>query len=305
MKVLITGSNGFVARYLVQEYLSAGVHVVGIDMNSSPAYLMTRYYSCNLVDFAAIRTILSTEHPDIVIHLAAVSSVGKSWQIPVEAFLNNTNIFLNLVEAIRVLNLHPRILSVGSSEEYGNLSISDMPLRETHQVNPCSPYAVARVAQEQLSQVYVSGYGLDIVMTRSFNQIGPGQRSDFFVPSMVEQIRRGLAKGGKIELVTGDLSIVRDFLDVRDAVSAYRILVDRGMAGEVYNVCSGVGRSLHDVVNMLASLLGVEVSINMDRTRFRPADNQVIIGDNTKMRLLGWVAKHDFTDTLRELLDLH
>ena len=305
MKVLITGSNGFVARYLVQEYQSAGVHVVGIDMNSSPAYPMTRYYSCNLVDFAAIRTILSTERPDTVIHLAAVSSVGKSWKTPVEAFLNNTNIFLNLVEAIRVLNLHPRILSVGSSEEYGNLSISDMPLRETHQVNPCSPYAVARVAQEQLSQVYVSGYGLDIVMTRSFNQIGPGQRPDFFVPSMVEQIRRGLAKGGNIELVTGDLSIVRDFLDVRDAVSAYRILVDRGMAGEVYNVCSGVGRSLHDVVNMLASLLGVEVSINMDRTRFRPADNQVIIGDNTKMRLLGWVAKHDFTDTLRELLDLH
>ncbi|MBR4652745.1 MAG: GDP-mannose 4,6-dehydratase [Kiritimatiellae bacterium] len=304
MKVLITGSNGFVARYLVHEYQSAGVHVVGIDMNPFPAYSMTQYYSCDLVDSAAIRAILAAERPDVIIHLAAVSSVGRSWQIPVEAFLNNTNIFLNLVEAIRVLNLHPRILSIGSSEEYGNLSVSDMPLRETHQLNPCSPYAVARVAQEQLSRVYVSGYGLDIVMTRSFNQIGPGQRPDFFVPSMVEQIRMGLERGGGIELVTGDLSIVRDFLDVRDAVSAYRILVDRGATGEVYNVCSGVGHSLHDVVNMLASLLGVEVSINVDRTRFRPADNHVIIGDNTKMRLLGWSPKHDFTDTLRELLDL-
>ena len=304
MKVLVTGSNGFVARYLLQDFLSDGIQIIGIDIAPDSSYPLVRYHCCDLADAMAIRQILDSERPDAIVHLAAVSSVGKSWRMPVETFLNNTNIFLNLVEAVRVLGLHSRILSVGSSEEYGNVPEADMPLRETHPLYPCSPYSVARVSQEQLSRLYVSGYGLDIVMTRSFNQTGPGQRPDFFVPSMIKQIRDATGIGGSLEIVAGDLSIVRDFLDVRDAVSAYRVLLDRGISGEVYNVCSGIGRPLRNVVDMLARQLGKNIVVTEDPARFRPADNQVIVGDNTKLRNLGWKPTHDFGDTLRAMLDL-
>ena len=301
-KVLITGANGFVARHLVAALKARGDEVVGIDVGSAASWPVDRYFACNLIGVDAIKIVLSIERPDVIVHLAAVSSVAQSWKMPVDSFLNNTNIFLNVVEAVRALKLATRVLSVGSSEEYGNVPRDEMPIREEHPLAPASPYAVARVAQEQLSRLYADGFGLDVVMTRSFNQIGPGQRSDFVVPSFVAQLVAGKREGKKTVCVqVGDLSIVRDFLDVRDAVAAYLILMEKGASGKVYNICSGVGRTLKEVLETVAKIVGVEVRVTVDAARIRPADNHVIVGANEKMAQLGWTLKHTFESSVRDM----
>ena len=303
-KVLVTGANGFVARYLVSALKSQAYEVIGVDMVAMPSWRVDKYYSCNLIEADAIRIILSVERPDAIVHLAAVSSVAKSWLAPVDSFLNNTNIFLNLVDAVRILKLHTRILSVGSSEEYGNISHNEIPIHEGHLLSPCSPYAVARVSQEQLSCLYANGYGLDIVMTRSFNQIGPGQLPTFVVPSFVKQLVDGKTKGlSNITVKAGDLTIVRDFLDVRDAVSAYLILLERGVVGSVYNICSGIGRTLREVLDEIASIVGVSVSVETDPSRIRPADNHVIVGDNSKIKALGWTPQFGVERSISDMIE--
>ena len=303
IKVLITGANGFVARHLIAALKARGDEVVGVDMGPVPAWDVARYYSCNLIGVDAIKIILSIERPDMIVHLAAVSSVAQSWKMPVDSFLNNTNIFLNVAEAVRALKLSTRILSVGSSEEYGNVPKEEMPISEEHSLSPASPYAVARVAQEQLSRLYAEGFGLDVVMTRSFNQIGPGQRPAFVVPSFVSQLVGGKREGRKtVTVKAGDLSIVRDFLDVRDAVAAYLLLMDKGETGKVYNVCSGIGRTLREVLETVARIVGVEVDVSVDPARIRPADNHMIIGSNEKMRQLGWTLKHTLEASIRDMV---
>lgn len=302
-KILVTGANGFVARYLVSALKSSGAEVVGVDIAHEPLWKVDKYYYCNLIESDAIRIILSVERPDAIVHLAAVSSVAQSWKAPVDSFLNNTNIFLNLVEAVRTLKLRTRIISVGSSEEYGNIPVEDTPIVESHPLAPCSPYAVARVSQEQLSYLYAKGYGLDIVMTRSFNQTGPGQRPNFVIPSFVKQLSEGKKAGlSVVKVKAGDLSIVRDFLDVRDAVSAYMLLLETGTAGEVYNICSGSGRTLREILEMAAKIVGVGLDIVSDNSLIRPADNHVIVGDNSKIRSLGWMISHDFDETLLDMI---
>ena len=303
-KILVTGANGFVARYLVLALKSSGAEVVGVDVAPEPSWSVDKYYHCNLIEPSAIRIILSVERPDAIVHLAAVSSVAQSWNAPVDSFLNNTNIFLNLVEAVRTLKLRTRIISVGSSEEYGNIPAEDAPIIESHPLAPCSPYAVARVSQEQLSCLYAKGYGLDVVMTRSFNQTGPGQRPTFAIPSFVKQLVEGKAAGRSVVKVkTGDLSIVRDFLDVRDAVSAYMILLEKGISGEVYNICSGMGRTLREVLEIAASIIGVKLDVQSDPALIRPADNHVIIGDNSKITSLGWQVNYKLEQSISDMIN--
>ena len=307
MRVLMTGANGFVARFLVDALRrrGGGIETVGVDIAPQAAWPVDRYYACDLLESNAIRIIMEVERPTHIIHLAAVSSVGKSWAAPVNSFLNNTNVFLNVVEAVRALGLvGTRILSVGSSEEYGNVRQEETPIAETHRLSPCSPYAVARVAQEQLSELYTKGYGLDIAMTRSFNQIGPGQGSTFVVPSFVRQLLSARKAGARTAHVkAGDLSIVRDFLDVRDAVEAYLLLLEQGMRGAVYNVCSGRGYRLDEVLCTAAELVGVEVETETDPAFVRPADNHVIVGDNAKIRAAtGWTPQRDLKASLRDII---
>ncbi len=242
--------------------------------------------------------------PNYILHLASFSSVAFSWKEPVESFRNNTNIFLNLIDAVRKLNTDTRILSIGSSEEYGNVDEADLPLTEDRTPRPISPYAVARVSQEYLSKVYADGFGMDIILTRSFNHIGPAQRSVFVVPSLARQLvelKRSGRKSGAITM--GDVSIVRDFTDIRDIVRAYYLLLHSGRRGAIYNVCSGVGVSLKDVLRTMARLLNMDVDVVIDERLIRPADNRVIIGSNEKIRReLGWTTEITLEQSLKDIL---
>jgi len=197
------------------------------------------------------------------------------------------------------------LLSVGSSEEYGNVPAGCTPIDESVQLNPVSPYAIARVSQEMLSQCYFSSHGLDIVLTRSFNHTGPGQRENFVIPSFITQVLERIKErnSNHIKLYTGDVTVVRDFLDVRDVVRAYYLLLEKGTAGQLYNVCSGKGRSLKDVIDVLSNLFQTQLIIEIDKEKVRPNDNKIIIGNNAKLiKQTGWYPQVTFERSLQDTI---
>lgn len=306
-KYLITGASGFVAKHfvdmlLIKESQSA---ILGIDKNPPVDGREMDFQVCNLLDAKAVTQVVSGFRPTRILHLASVSSVAESWKFPVESFNNNSNVFLNLVEAVRALGLKTRILSVGSSEEYGQVDSKDLPLTEEQRLKPSSPYAVARVAQENLSKVFVDGFGADIVMTRSFNHIGPGQMDKFVIPSFVRQlVSAKKQKKEKCAILAGNTKVVRDFLDVRDVVSAYWSLFEKGKSGQVYNICSGQGRSLDSILNDLSVLLEIPVDVQEDPRLLRPNELQEIVGCPRKIqREIGWLASIPFAQSLRDLIE--
>jgi GDP-4-dehydro-6-deoxy-D-mannose reductase len=310
-KYLITGFSGFVAKhflnYLDQKEIPA--YVLGVDIHKPEfniygfKHVRCSFEKTDLLNKDEVDNIIYQFQPNYILHLASFSSVAFSWKNPVASFANNTNIFLNLLEKVRQMNLDCRILSVGSSEEYGNVSVDTLPLTEEHSLNPISPYAVARVSQEMLSRIYVDGYGMDIVMTRSFNHIGPGQRDLFVISSFAKQlveIKKGADEG---ELSTGDTSIIRDFVDVRDVVHAYYLLFKKGKRGEVYNICSGEGISLKEVITQMADILALRVNTTTNANLIRPNDNKVIIGSSTKLQNdTGWQKTIALNNSLKDII---
>jgi GDP-4-dehydro-6-deoxy-D-mannose reductase len=312
-KYLITGVSGFVAFHFLQymDSLNEEIEVLGIDVAISPGLQKTifsrvkmRIITLNLLDYKTLETAIVSFSPKYVIHLASFSSVARSWQEPSEAFVNNTNIFLNIIEVIRKNNIKCRLLSVGSSEEYGNVSGDCIPIKETAILNPISPYAIARVSQEMLSRCYVESYKLEIVLTRSFNHIGTMQREIFVISSFVKQVLESIKNNqNDIILETGDLSIVRDFLDVRDVVRAYHLLLEKGIPGELYNICSGIGHTLSDIVNIIGVLLKVNIQTKVDARKIRPNDNKMIIGDNAKIfKVVGWRPAISLEESLKDMI---
>jgi GDP-4-dehydro-6-deoxy-D-mannose reductase len=295
-RLLVTGSNGFVAKHLIPA-CAGEYQVFGISRTASLGSI-----AVEMLNFNELRKVISDIEPDYVIHLASQSSVEQSWRSPSDSFMNNTCIFLNLIDAIRLLDFNPRILSVGSSEQYGIVSQSDLPLKETHPANPTSPYAIARMAQEQLSTLFVSGYGMDIVCTRSFNHCGANQDDRFVIPSIVKQFRR-IQSGLQPKVVAvGNKKIIRDFIDVLDVVEAYKLLLDHSRSGSIYNVCSGHGRSIEVIIKMISENFGIDVDILENITTTRPIDNPTIVGCNDKIKSeLGWEPKIPFEQSLKDI----
>jgi GDP-4-dehydro-6-deoxy-D-mannose reductase len=312
-KYLITGINGFVAYHFLAHLnaLNEKSEVLGFDLAVSQEVkeysfknIKFSFVELNLLEYKVLETEIISFNPNFIVHLASFSSVGKSWEMPMESFLNNTNIFLNIAEIVRHNKINCRILSIGSSEEYGNVKESDIPLKEDMVLKPGNPYAVARVSQEMLSKCYVDGYKLDIILTRSFNHIGARQRTDFAIPSFAKQITEGVKQGLKeIKLITGDITVIRDFIDVRDVVNAYFTLLFNGKSGELYNVCSGKGHSLKDAIDLIAKIVNVKVKTETDPKRVRPHDNRIIIGSFDKIKKhTGWEPKFSLEDSLNTVI---
>ena len=312
-KMLITGFSGFVSSHFV-EYLykeNLAYEICGLDRNI-PSYHYEQFsdklkITCKIADMTnvdKVYEIISDFQPDYILHLAAFSSVAYSWQYPSVSFMNNCNIFLNLVSVVKEICPQCRILSVGSSEEYGNVAHEDLPIRENQVKNPVSPYAVARVSQEMLSKIFVDAYGMDIIMTRSFNHIGPRQDERFVIPSFIRRIMN-IKECGKNEgeIETGDLAIVRDFVDVRDVVKAYYLLMTQGKKGEVYNICSGKGITLKKVVEVIAEEIGVKVTTRVNPDFVRPKENLEMVGSAYKLESeLGWKREFEFRQTIADMI---
>jgi GDP-4-dehydro-6-deoxy-D-mannose reductase len=314
-KFLVTGFSGFVCKHFL-DYLEDNkipAQVIGIDIHAPSfnienfKYIKCDFQKLDLLNKAEVEKVVSEFKPNYVLHLASYSSVAFSWEKPVESFTNNTNIFLNLIETIRSLKLNCRILSIGSSEEYGNVNAVDLPLKETQVLKPISPYAVARVSQEMLSKIYADSYEMDIIMTRSFNHIGTHQKDFFVIPSFAKQLINLKKTNSEIkELTTGDTSIVRDFVDVRDVVKAYYLLFKKGKKGEIYNICSGKGISLNEIISIIASILNISIIQKINPQLVRPNDNQIIIGSNEKIKTeTGWSNAISIEQSLKDILEFY
>ena len=314
-KILITGIDGFVGGHFV-DFLTSHHHVIEIHgiglskpswefVNVSSALINdSHFHVADLNDIPELRSLIKDIQPDYILHLAAQSSVAESWKTPVSSFLNNTNIFLNIIDTVRLIDNGARVLSIGSSEQYGIVSESDLPLTEESPQHPANPYAIARVAQEQLARIYASGYNLDICCTRSFNHCGPGQPDRFVVSAIVKQFVR-IARHLQDPVVhIGNGAVIRDFVDVRDVVEAYALLLKHGKKGEVYNICSSKGRSVRDIVTLLSQMYQIDVQIHQEQSQIRPIDNPRIIGSFDKIENeLGWKPKTPFEESLRAMYE--
>ena len=313
-RYIITGVSGFVGKNFIK-YLNANIRqseILGIDIRpfdihpENYEHLKFKFERSDLKDKDTLCKLIYNFRPDFILHLASYSSVAGSWKSPNTSFLNNVNIFLNLIESVRMIGLKCRILSVGSSEEYGSVKIEDLPLKESNQLNPSSPFGVARVTQELLSRLYADVYGLDIVITRSFNHIGPGQNENYAVASFAKQLVEVRKNKLNEFLSAGDVSIVRDFIDVRDVVCIYNKLLLNGKKGEIYNVCSGYGVSLRNIIQMICEILEVNISIKQDLKLKRPKDNPVIIGCNEKIKKeINWTNEFSLERSLKDVVQYY
>ncbi len=311
MRVLITGLTGFVGSHLADYLLARGdVEVYGThrwrSRMDTVEHLRGRVQlvECELRDASAVRSVMARVRPDRVFHLAAQSYVPTSWRAPGETLTGNVMIQLNLFEVARELGLPTRFQIAGSSEEYGRVLPHEVPIREENPLRPLSPYAVSKVTQDLLAYQYWMSYRLPIVRTRGFNHTGP-RRGEVFVTSNFARQIAEIEKGLREPVVwVGNLEAVRDFTDVRDMVRAYWLALEHGEPGEVYNICSGRGYSIRNVLEILLDLAHVKVEVREDPARLRPSDVLVLLGDCTKLRsVTGWEPTIPFEVTLRDILD--
>lgn len=300
MRALVTGIGGFIGSHLADLLIEKGFEVHGTfynDRRNAPKG--AHAIKCDISKKGSITNIIKKTRPDYVFHMAAQSFVVPSWQDPETTMRSNVIGTLNILEALK--NTNTTVAVACSSAEYGLTLKSELPIKEEKALRPSSPYAVSKVATDMISYVYYSTYGMKLFRLRFFNIIGPRKRMDAcsdFAKGIVE-----IEKGKKKYLEVGNLDGVRDFTDVRDAVEAIWMITKKGKYGDVYNICSGRGYKVDDILNLLLSMAKKKVEIKINKSKFRVIDDPIFIGDNSKLRKLGWKPDIPMEKTLQDLLD--
>ncbi|MFA6296297.1 MAG: GDP-mannose 4,6-dehydratase [Patescibacteria group bacterium] len=299
-KALITGISGFVGPYLAKELLKYKYEVFGIDRTgtSNKELVTSKILKCDLLDKKNVFQVINKIKPDFVFHLAGFSSVKDSWDKPELCRKINVEGTKNLLDAIVKLNINPKILVITSAEVYGKPKV--LPLKESFELHPESPYAKSRVEQEKLLLNYKN---LDWIVSRSFNHTGPGQQPIFVIPEFAKQLAEIKLKKSEPEIFVGNLDAKRDFSDVRDVVAAYRILLEKGKSHETYNVCSGKSYVIKSLLSKMIKMSGKKVKVVIDKNKFRPVDIMDLKGDNKKFRKLGFKFKYNIDKTLKDSLN--
>ena len=308
---LITGGTGFAGSHLIEYLLNQQL--------VNPELLHTTYYSdipdylahqlpaqnfhkIDLTSIQATNQLLALIQPKFIYHLAAFASVGNSFEKSRQAVLNNISLQVNLLEAIQNQVHQARLLLIGSAESYGISQPDELPIKEDHPFRPVNPYGVSKLAQEMLGYAYAQSWQLDIVRVRPFNHIGERQTADFAIPSFAKQIV-AIERGHQPTLKVGNLDAIRDFTDVKDMVKAYQLLVATGISGEVYNIGSGQGKTMKEVVELLCSLSTVSIHVEVDQSKLRPLDIPVVIANNERVRQLGWQPTISLLSSLQRVLE--
>ncbi len=310
-RVLITGISGFVGSHLADFLLTKkNLEVFGIDLSTAKVdnlencFNYIKLFSCDLTESISVRKLIKEIKPDKIFHLAGNAFVGDSWSDPQKTFIVNVFGELNILNALRELKIKPWVQIACSSEEYGVVIKSELPVSEQNELRPVSPYAVSKIAQDYLGYQFYKSYGLKVLRTRTFNHIGPRQNDRFVVSNFAKQI--ALIETGKQKPVieVGNLNAVRDFTDVRDIVTAYWLCTEKGVPGEIYNICSGKGHKIAEILRILASYSNAKFQIKKDPKRMRPSDIPVLIGENKKfVRRSGWKCRYSLKETLYDTLN--
>ncbi len=290
MKALITGAGGFVGAHLRAHLEVEGDEVLGVDLE------------VDVTDEGAVRRVLEAFEPEAIYHLAALAHVGESWKDPDRYLAVNAGGTSSVLAAVGAVVPEARVLLISSSEVYGTVIPAQLPVTETCELAPVSPYAVSKVAAEEAVREAVELHRLNAVVARPFNHIGPGQARSFAVSAFAHRIVEATRSGGT-SLVVGDLSARRDFTDVRDVVRAYRSLVIAGVTGEAYNVCSGHDVAMAEVVEALLGLVGASLRLEVDPELLRPIEIPVLCGDLSKIHAAtGWAPAITLTQSLTDVL---
>lgn len=304
MRVLVTGADGFVGGHLIAELRRRSHEIVAALQRPNPGFdvpIEIRYFE--LTDPQSVEALIQTVRPDGIIHLAAQSSVPQSWQNPAQTFLVNTIGTVNLIDAIRKHVPEAMVVIVGSGEEYGLTGRTGRALTEEDPCLPQNPYATSKLAAGQAALQLAKKHNLHIVHVRPFNHFGPGQLQGFVISDFASQIARieNGAMPGRMKV--GDLSPKRDFLDVRDVVVAYAELLEHRVNCRILNICSGMPRSIREILDILVSQATVPIQIDVDADRLRPSEVPVYIGSAEKIgQEVGWRPMRAFQESLAETL---
>ena len=305
-KALIIGAAGFVGHYLtecIQQNRNWQVCVTKLPQELV-AIEGVEIYDLDILNQEAVCSLLERLSPDYIFHLAAQSSVAYSWKNP--EFTLDVNICgtLHVLEAARQLRKKPRILLIGSGEEYGHVKEADIPITEDTLPKPGNIYAATKVCQNMLGRIYAEAYGLEIINVRAFNHIGPNQASIFVTADFCNQVAE-IEKGLKRPVIqVGNLEARRDFTDVRDVVWAYVLLIEKGTPGETYNVGSGQAVSIHEILDQILKMSSAEIEVTINPEKFRTVDIPVIEADIKKLReCTGWEPKLPLEKTIYETLE--
>ncbi|MBE7681563.1 GDP-mannose 4,6-dehydratase [Paenibacillus sp. P13VS] len=301
-KALITGARGFVGNYLSQNLLRNGYEVWGGGRNvPSSCVNGVQMISLDLANKENISAIIRGINPDVIFHLSGQSSVKKSWEKVGETFQSNLIETINLFEEVGKYEgvEKIRIISIGSSEEYG--PVSSYPITEESFTNPSNPYGISKLSISKLVSVYYK-LGVDIVHARPFNHIGPGQKIGFVTSDFAKQIAEINLGLREAVIRVGDLSSKRDFTDVRDIVDAYRLLDEKGISGEVYNICSGSSISIQEILDYLLSFSEKQIKVEVDPAKLRPSDIPIYYGSYEKLnKITRWRPNYKLKDSLSEI----
>lgn len=307
-RVLITGIGGFAGFHLA-ERLCEKAEVWGVDLGASLGNVSglrdVKPLKCDLLDYENTVEVLKRAMPEYIFHLAAQSAPSVSLANPGETLKVNIFSTLNLLEAVLKTVPGAFVLNVGSGDEYGNnVDAAELPVKETAEFKPTNPYAVSKITTDMLAFQYWKARSLNIIRCRPFNHLGPRQSDMFVAPAFARQIAE-IEAGLKKEKVlrTGNLEASKDFLDVKDVVSAYEFLMDNGRCGDVYNICSGRAVKIRELLDTLLSFSGEKIEVVEDPSRLRPEDSNVVYGDCSKLKALGWAPEHRLEDGLKALLD--
>lgn len=301
MRALVTGASGFVGRYLTARLQAQGAHVFA----AGGPHEGDTHFPIDLLDVQTLHAAFDLAQPDCVFHLGAQAFVPRAIEAPQETYAVNVTGTANVLVALRAYRdrgkRDVRLVYVSSAEVYGLQPPERMPLEETTATNPANPYAASKAAAEALVLGEVRSLGVDAVVTRAFNHIGPGQNERFVVPAFASQLA-AIARGAQPVLLTGNLDAKRDFLDVRDVVDAYAALATAGKTGEIYNVCSGTAASIREILGELIRIAGVPVEVRQDAARMRPSDMPLMYGSSEKLRAVtGWSPRIPLRKTLQDV----
>ncbi len=304
-KGLVIGAAGFVGSYLIDEMRACGMDAYATKLpHERMEHAQANIYDLDILDKEAIVALLLEVRPDYIFHLAAQSSVGLSWKNPGLTVDVNIKGSINVMDAVRELYYKPRVLLIGSGEEYGHIRPGETPIKEDNLLRPGNIYAATKACQNMIGSIYAQAYDMQLMMVRSFNHIGPGQAPMFVVSDFCKQVAE-IEKGLREPVMyVGNLAAKRDFTDVRDVVRAYVKLIGQGVPGETYNMGSGHAVEIRKVLDMIISLSEKEIQVETDPNKIRPVDVPIIEADITKLHeLTGWEPRIGLERTIRDTLD--
>ena len=295
-RFLMTGIDGFIGSWLARCLRERGDEVFGLSRKSEDRF----HLRGEITDRAAIEKAIRVSQPDCIFHLAAQNNVMESIRNPQQTISVNVKGSLNLFESVRDLSPKSRVISVGSSAEYGLTASTQRYLEEAFPLLPSNGYGISKATQGMFASLFARVFGLDTIHVRPFAIVGPGKQGDALADFCCGVV--AIERGSSAAFTVGNMEAVRDFVDVRDCVSAFLLISEKGKAGETYNICNGRGAAVEDVLALLRALSKSSIPLEIDPARMRPADDLRIVGSNAKLKKLGYSSTYDLATTVADTL---